>query len=157
MCRNAAARTPGRCRPSGPLGSLNLAAPRARLEGLLEPRARQQHVGADREPERVIAHKRYLDEHGNDRKDHQQERDHKPEVHCAYLLALRRSAKTLLKLIAGNVRDVVASSRATSEIRSLTSMLHHSQCTCALDCGPRVEDCGAFCPGRPPQAIARRP
>ncbi len=35
-----------------------------------------------------------LDEHANDRKDHQYEREHKPKVHCAYLLALR-NAKNL--------------------------------------------------------------
>jgi hypothetical protein len=53
------------------------------------PRAREHDVGADREPEGVIADKRYIDEHANDRKDHQHEREHKPKVHCAYLLALR--------------------------------------------------------------------
>src|SRR5580692_4738048 len=65
--------------------------------------------------------------------------------------------KNPLKSIADNARDVVTGSRATSEIRSLTSMLPHSQCTCALDCGARVEDYGAFSPERPPQAMARCP
>jgi hypothetical protein len=56
----------------GLLGSLNLGTPRARQEGRLDPpRAREHDVGADREPERVIADKRYLDEHADDRKDHQ--------------------------------------------------------------------------------------
>jgi hypothetical protein len=63
---------------------------------LLEPCAGEHDVGADREPEGVIADKRYLDEHAKDRKDHQYQREHKPKVHCAYLLALRRNAKTLL-------------------------------------------------------------
>jgi len=79
--------------------------------------AREQDVGADREPEGVIADNLYLDEHANDRKDHQHERKHKPKVHCAYLLALRRNAKNLAWSIATvNVRDLVASSKATSEI-----------------------------------------
>jgi len=34
------------------------------------PRAGKQEVGADREPESVIAHDRNLDEHTQDRKDH---------------------------------------------------------------------------------------
>jgi hypothetical protein len=55
--------------------------------------AREQDVGADREPEGVIADNRYLDEHAKDRKDHHYERHYKPHVHCTYLLALRRNAK----------------------------------------------------------------
>jgi hypothetical protein len=83
----------------------------------LVPRSREYDVGGDREPEGVIADNLYLDEHANDRKDHQHERKHKPKVHCAYLLALRRNAKNLAWSIATvNVRDVVASSKATSEL-----------------------------------------
>jgi len=59
------------------------------------PRSREYDVGGDREPEGVIADNLYLDEHANDRKDHQHERNHKPKVHCAFLLALRRNAKNL--------------------------------------------------------------
>jgi hypothetical protein len=59
----------------------------------VRPRAREQEVGGDHDPEGVIADNRYLDEHAKDRKDHQQERDYNPKVHCAYLLALRRSAQ----------------------------------------------------------------
>jgi hypothetical protein len=55
--------------------------------------AREQDVGADREPEGAIADNRYLDEHANDRKHHQYEREHKPKVHYTYLIALRRNAK----------------------------------------------------------------
>ena len=55
---------------NGLLGYLNLGAPQARREGRLESRAREQHVGADCEPESIVADKRYLDEHANDRKDH---------------------------------------------------------------------------------------
>src|SRR5712675_1058319 len=81
------------------------------------PRSREYDVGGDREPEGVIADNLYLDEHANDRKDHQHERNHKPKVHCAFLLALRRNAKNLARSIATvNVRDFVASSKATSGI-----------------------------------------
>src|SRR5258705_1554593 len=59
----------------------------------VNPRAREQEVGADHEPEGVSADDRYLDEHARDRKHHHQERDYNPNVHCAYLLALRRSAQ----------------------------------------------------------------
>jgi hypothetical protein len=55
--------------------------------------AREHDVGADREPKRVSADKRYLDEHAKDRKDHQYERQYTRDVHCTYLLALRRGAK----------------------------------------------------------------
>jgi hypothetical protein len=44
------------------------------------------------------------------------------------------------------VRDLVASLRATSRIRGLTSMLPHSQCACALDCGARVDYERCFLP-----------
>jgi hypothetical protein len=55
-------------------GILNLGAPlRARPERRLESRAREQDVGADREPEGVIADNRYLDEDADDRKDHHHE------------------------------------------------------------------------------------
>jgi hypothetical protein len=53
-----------------------------------ERRAREHDVGADREPESVIAHDRYLDEHAKDREDYHNERSNKPKVHCAYLLGL---------------------------------------------------------------------
>ena len=55
--------------------------------------AREYDVGADREPEGVSTDKRYLDEHAKDRKDHQYERQYTRDVHCTYLLALRRGAK----------------------------------------------------------------
>jgi hypothetical protein len=55
--------------------------------------AREHDVGADREPEGVIADKRYLDEHAKDRKDRQYERHYNRNVHCTYLLAQRRTAK----------------------------------------------------------------
>ena len=91
----------------------------------LDPRARQHDVGADREPEGVVADNRYFDEHANDRSDDQYERDHKPKVHCAYLLALRRNAQKLAYLIAIVTCEIlVASSTATSEIRSLTRNTH---------------------------------
>ncbi len=111
-------------------------------------RSREYDVGGDREPEGVIADNLYFDEHANDRKDHQHERKHKPEVHCAYLLALRRNAKNLAWSLAWsiatvNVRDPVASSKATSEICGPRSMLSHSQFACAFACGARVEDCDA--------------
>jgi hypothetical protein len=57
--------------------------------------ARKDDIGADREPEGVIADNLYLDEHAKDRKDHQYERYYTPNVHCGYLLALRRNAKNL--------------------------------------------------------------
>jgi hypothetical protein len=63
------------------------------LENALAFRARKHDVGADREPEGVIADNRYLDEHAKDRKDHRYEREHKPKVHCAYLLGVRRTAQ----------------------------------------------------------------
>ncbi len=44
------------------------------------PRSREYDVGGDREPEGVIADNLYLDEHANDRKDHQHERNHKSET-----------------------------------------------------------------------------
>src|SRR6266849_8567606 len=105
------------------------------------PRSREYDVGADREPEGVIADDLYLDEHADDREDHQHERKHKPKVHCAYLLALRRNAKNLAwSIAAGNVRDLVASSKATSEICGPRSMLSHSQSACAFACGARLEN-----------------
>jgi hypothetical protein len=92
-------------------------------ESRLHPGAREHDVGANREPERVIAHNRYIDEHADDGKDHQNERSHKPEIHCAYLLALRRNAQSLVELIAtGNAGDPLASPTATSEMRGLTSI-----------------------------------
>ena len=133
-----------RCMPRGPLailasGLLRISQPPNTAR--LVPGSREYDVGADREPEGVIADKRYLDEHANDRKDHQHERKHKPKVHCAYLLALRRNAKNLAWSIAtGNVRDLVASSKATSEICGPRSMLSHSQSACALACGARLEN-----------------
>jgi hypothetical protein len=63
------------------------------LDNRLDPRACQQDIGADREPEGVVTDDRYLDEHANDRKDHDDERGDKTKVHCAYLLALRRNVK----------------------------------------------------------------
>jgi len=54
--------------------------------------AREHDVGTDREPEGVVADDRNLDEHAEDGNDHRQQREHKPEVHCAYLLALRRNS-----------------------------------------------------------------
>jgi len=50
-----------------------------------ERRARKQHIGADREPERVIADDRYLDEHAKHRENYDNDRSHKPKVHSAYL------------------------------------------------------------------------
>src|SRR5260370_12467173 len=55
--------------------------------------AREQDVGADRDPEGEIADNRYLDEHAKDRKDRQYKRHDNRTVHCTYLLALRRNAK----------------------------------------------------------------
>jgi len=55
--------------------------------------AREQDVGADRDPEGEIADNRYLDEHAEDRKDRQYERHYNRKVHCTHLLALRRNAK----------------------------------------------------------------
>ena len=95
----------------------------------VNPRAREQEVGADHEPEGVIADDRYLDEHARDRKHHRQERDYNPNVHCAYLLALTKRPKPWLD-DRTQQRDIVATSKAASEIRRLTSMLHHSQCAC---------------------------
>lgn len=54
-----------------------------------ERRARKHDVGADSEPEGVVAHDRYLDEHAKDRQDHHDERSNKPKVHCTYLPRLR--------------------------------------------------------------------
>jgi hypothetical protein len=51
--------------------------------------AREQDVGADREPEGVIADKRYLNEHAKDRKDRHYERHYDRNVHRTYLLALQ--------------------------------------------------------------------
>jgi hypothetical protein len=51
-------------------------------------------VGADREPKGVIADNRYLDEHADDRKQHQYEREHKPKVHCTYSLRCDETPKT---------------------------------------------------------------
>ena len=70
---------------SGPVRDLSIS----------ERRARKHDVGADREPEGVIAHDRYLDEHAKDREDHHNERSNKAKVHCAYLLGLRRNAQDL--------------------------------------------------------------
>jgi len=57
------------------------------------PRAGQHDIGADREPEGVVAHDWDFDEHAKHSNDHCQEREHKNEVHCAYLLALRRNVQ----------------------------------------------------------------
>jgi hypothetical protein len=70
--------------------------------------AREHDVGADREPEGVIADKRYLDEHAKDRKDRHYERQYNRNVHRTDLLARRRSAKNR----AGEKRS--ASGRALS-------------------------------------------
>ena len=53
-----------------------------------ERRARKHDVGADSEPEGIIAHDRYLDEHAENRENYHNERSNKPKVHCAYLLGL---------------------------------------------------------------------
>jgi hypothetical protein len=60
-----------------------------------ERRARKHDVGADREPEGVIAHDRYLDEYAKDRGDYHNERSNKAKVHCVYLLGLRQKLKIL--------------------------------------------------------------
>ena len=60
-----------------------------------ERRARKHDVGADREPEGVIADDRYLDEYAKDRGDYHNERSNKAKVHCAYLLGLRQKAQDL--------------------------------------------------------------
>jgi hypothetical protein len=129
----------------------------------LVPRSREYDVGADREPESVIADNLYFDEHANDRKDHQYEREHKPKVHCAYLLALRRNAKNLAWSVAtGNVRDLVASSKATSEIPGPRSMLSLSQSACVFAVVLEWKIVmlnwtmnAVFYPGRPTQAVVR--
>ena len=56
--------------------------------------AREYDVGADREPKRVSADKRYLDEDAKDRKDHQYERQDTRDVHCTYLLVSLRCDET---------------------------------------------------------------
>lgn len=60
-----------------------------------ERRARKHDVGADREPEGVIAYDRDLDEYAKDREDYHNERSNKAKVHCAYLLGLRQNAQDL--------------------------------------------------------------
>jgi len=62
---------------------------------IAERRSRKHDVGADREPEGVIAYDRYLDEHAKDRGDYHNERSNKAKVHCAYLLGLRQKAQDL--------------------------------------------------------------
>jgi len=62
---------------------------------IAERRSRKHDVGADREPEGVIAYDRYLDEHAKDRGDYHNERSNKAKVHCAYLLGLRQNAQDL--------------------------------------------------------------
>ena len=56
--------------------------------------AREHDVGADREPEGVIADNRYLNEDAKDGEDLQYERHYNRKVHCTYLVAPRRNAKT---------------------------------------------------------------
>jgi len=71
----------------------------SRLFGSLNLRtavARKHDVGRrPRNPEGVIAHDRYLDEHAKDREDYHNERSNKAKVHCAYLLGLRQNAQDL--------------------------------------------------------------
>jgi hypothetical protein len=52
---------------------------------IAECRTCKQDVGADREPEGVVAHDRYLDEHAQDRENDHNERSDKTKIHCAYL------------------------------------------------------------------------
>jgi GMP synthase C terminal domain len=70
--------------------------------------AREHDVGADREPEGVIADKRYLDEDAKDRKDRHDERQYNRNVHRTYLLARRRSAENRV-----GEKDVPASRQET--------------------------------------------
>src|SRR5579863_10629729 len=58
-------------------------------------RTRKQDVGADREPERVVAHDRYLDEHAQDRENDHNERSDKTKIHCAYLRGYDETPKNL--------------------------------------------------------------
>ena len=51
----------------------------------IERGARKDDVGTDREPERVVADDRYLDEHAEDRDDNHKERSDKTKVHGLYL------------------------------------------------------------------------
>src|SRR5580704_10565344 len=97
-----------------------------------ERRAREHDVGADREPDGVIAHDRYLDEHAEDSEDHHNERGNKPKVHSAYLPArLRLSAQNHTRTVThGNVRH---SSQALSELRD-TRLIHASECSFELWC-----------------------
>jgi hypothetical protein len=47
------------------------------------PRACKDDVGRDCEPEGVVADEGDLDEHADDRKDDEDQREHESEIHCA--------------------------------------------------------------------------
>ena len=85
-------------------------------------RAREDDIGADRKPERIVADNRNLDEHAQDSKDDRQQRQHKPEVHGAISPRCNEAAKTLLTRSRGNVRvgDVLARSKPRLRRRDLT-------------------------------------
>jgi hypothetical protein len=61
----------------------------------IERGARENNVGANGEPERVVADDRYLDEHAEDRDDNHKERSDKAKVHSLYLLVQSKRSKTL--------------------------------------------------------------
>ena len=61
----------------------------------IERSARKNNVGAYREPERVVADDRYLDEYAEDRDDNDKERSDKTKVHGLYLPVQPKRSKTL--------------------------------------------------------------
>jgi hypothetical protein len=59
-------------------------------------RPREHDIGADREPEGVVADDRDLDKDAEDRKDDREQREHKSKVHCAISSRCNETAKGLL-------------------------------------------------------------
>jgi hypothetical protein len=55
----------------------------ASLENALMSGSGEHDIGPDREPEGVVADNRDLDEHTDDRNDHENQRDHESKIHCA--------------------------------------------------------------------------
>jgi hypothetical protein len=84
-----------------------------------ERRACKHDVGADREPEGVIADDWYLDEHAEDREDYHNERSHKPKVHSAYLPGYDEPLKTLPIGSHTATCEICRKLNATCEMRGL--------------------------------------
>jgi hypothetical protein len=103
---------------------------------IAERRTCKQDVGADREPEGVVAHDRYLDEHAQDRENDHNERSDKTKIHCAYLRGYDETPKNLACMAThGNVRNPAAGSTRPSESIDLPLVMR----VCSSDCDVRTE------------------